>query len=334
MFKRVAVFLLLAAAIAAATLYYLHRGPNAAQSPAAPELISLAPAEASYLFYADLAALRSSPFLARILALAPQPSADREYAEFVRATGFDYSRDLDRVVLAVRPAGPGNFTVALAEGRFDRERIIAYALRLGRVERQKGVEVYVVPTTTRAKEIAFAFLGSNRLALADGPSLAPVLAARAPGASDPGMRERILRVAGSAIFALGQVGPVPEGFSLGGVRSDQFTNLVRSVRWFSSAARPEGERMRVAVEAECDTAENARQLAGTLDGLRLLGQAALADPGTRQRIAPQTAAVLEGLLRTAEVSLDHQRVRLLLELTPQMLNAAAPKSPAASRPTR
>ncbi len=332
--KRAIVVLLLAAASSAAALYYLRRGPNAAPSAAAPELISLAPPDAAYLFYADLAALRSSPFVARLVALVPATPAERDYLEFVRATGFDYGRDLDRFVLAVQPATAANFTVALAEGRFDRGKIISYALRTGKLEHQSGVEVYVVPSGTTGKSFALAFLNANRIALANGPSIAPLLAPRTPGLFMPGMRERISRLAGAAFFAVGRVGPVPEDFSLGGVRSQQLVNLVRSLRWFSLAARPEGERMRVAAEGECDTREGARQLAGTLDGLRLLGQAALADAQTRQRIPPETAAVLETLLRAAEVSRDAQRVRVLLELTSEMLGSATGKNTAARPPAR
>ncbi len=332
--KRAGILVIVAAGLATGAVFYVRRGSNAAQSATIPELISLAPADASSLVYADLIALRSSPFFAQLAALAPQTPADRDYAGFVRATGFDYSRDLDRVLLAVQPNPPGSFTVALAEGRFDREKITRYALRSGRVERQNGVEVYVVPTNTPAKATAFAFLQPNRIALADGPNLAPVLAPRAPGGPDTQMRERIARLAGAAVFAVGRVGPVPENVSVGGLRSDQFANLVRSLRWFNLAARPEGDRMRVVLEGECDTSENARQLAGALDGLRMLGQAALADPRTRQRLPPQTAATLDSLLRAAQVSRDGQRVRLLLELTPAMLNAATRKNPASNPSAR
>jgi hypothetical protein len=336
--KRAVVLLLLAAAISAAVLYYLRRGLSAAQTATVPGLISLAPSDAPHLIYIDLTTLRSSPFLAQLMARAPAPTLEREYADFVHTTGFDYSRDLDRIVLTVQPGSPANLTVALAEGRFDREKISSYALRSGKKERQNGVEVYVVPAGTPAKVITFAFLGVNRVAIADGPSLASVLAPRPSGAFDSAMRERIARLAGSAFFAVGQLGPVPENFSFAGVRSDQLTNLMRSLRWFSLAARPEGDRLKVAVEGECDTAESARQLAGTLEGLRLLGQAALADTKTRQRLLPQTAELVETLLRLAEVSRDDQRVRLHVELTSEMVNSlpgtAARKNPSANQTAR
>ena len=331
--RRAVVFLLLAIAVSAAVLVYLRRGPHA-QSAAIPDLISRAPADAPFLFYADLAALRASPFLTQLAAVAPSPSADREYAEFVRATGFDYSRDLDRVVVAARPGTPTSSTVAVAEGRFDREKIASYALRTGKKERQNGVDVYVVPGGTPGKTVAFAFLDANRIALADSANLAPVLVPATTGGLGPAMRERISRVSGAAILAVGQVGPVPENVFPGGVRSDQFTNLARSLRWISLAARPESDRMKVALEGECDTPENATQIAGTLDGLRLFGQAALSNPGTRQRLPPETLKLLETLLRVIEVSHDNQRVRLTLELTAEMLRAATPKTPATNAPRR
>lgn len=332
-----AAFLLLTAVVLGSVAYHSSRwGSRAAQGAPAPDLISFAPADATYILYADISALRSSPFLDELTARTLPPTTDRDYAEFMRATGFDYARDLDRVVLAGRPGSSANLNVVVAEGRFDRDKISSYALRSGKMERQNGAEVYVLPAGTSGKVVAFAFLDAKRIALADGPSLAPVLVPKTPSAADPAMRDRISRVAGAALFAVGKIGPIPENFSPGGLRSDQFTNLARSLRWVSLGARPEGERLKVAIEGECDTSENARQLAGTLDGLRLLGQAALADPKTRQQIQPESLPLLENLLGAVEVSRpgasDEKRVRLTLELTPEMLRAAGRKKPAPRAP--
>jgi len=335
--KRAIALLFLAAAVSAGLLYYLRRGTRAAQSSTIPDLITLVPPEAPYLIYADLAALRSSPFLASLMASVPAPAVDKEYAQFVRATGFEYTRDLDRVVLALIPKLPANQTVALVEGRFDQQKITSFALLTGKLEHQDGAEVYVLPATTNSGAASFAFLDANRMALTDGPRLA-VLPPRASGGLAPDMRERISRVAGSALFAVGKVGPVPENFAPGGLRSEQFTHLMHSVRWFTLAVRPEGDRMRVALEAECDTPENARQMAGTLDGLRLLGQASLSDANTRKRLEPEALRLLDSLLRIVEVSRDELRVRLALELTPEMLGSLprmiAPKTPVTSPPLR
>ncbi len=325
--KRSLVFLSLAAAVAAGAALHLRRGPHAAQTDPVPELVSLVPPEATLIAFADLTSLHASPFLTKLAGMAPAPAADREYAELVSATGFDYTRDLDRVVVAAQPTPSGNFSVVLAEGRFDREKIASYLLRSGKLERQSGVDIYVVPPKSNSKAFSLAFLDANRVALTDGASLAPFLARRDPGGLDPTLREHLARVAGAAFFAVGRVdGGVPKNLPLGGVRSDQLANLSRSLRWFALAARPESDRLRVVVEGECDTAENARQLAGTLDGLRVLAQVALSDPKSRKQIDPQVLPLLDELLRATEVSRDDLRVRLQLELTPQMLEKVpAPK---------
>ncbi len=336
--KRAIVFLLVVAAVSATILHYANRGPRAAPGTAVPELISLAPADSAYLLYADLSTLRASPFLTRLMALAPVPATDPDYAKFVRATGFDYTQDLDRLVLAARPGSPSPLTLALAEGRFDRAKISSYALRSGGLERHSGAEVYVFPPSPTSKAMSMAFLDPNRVAMAEGPEATAVVAALAshgaPSAFAPAVRERISRLADSAVFAVGQVNDVPENLSVGGLRSDQFSNLVRSLRWFTLVARPEVDRLKIAVEGECNTVENARQLAATLDGLRLFGQAAIADPKLRRNLEPSAVSLLENLLRRTQISRDDQRVRLSLELTSEMVNrlpgAPARKIPATS----
>ncbi|HJY86572.1 MAG TPA: hypothetical protein VKE24_07000 [Candidatus Acidoferrales bacterium] len=337
MSKRAALVLLLVLSVSALALYYARWGSRAAQRGNIPELVSLVPPDTAYLFYLDLARLRTSSFLVHLAAVAPSPQEDPEYARFVRATGFDYTRDLDRVVFAVRPDPSASLNVALAEGRFDRERISNYALGSGQRERHGDAEVFLLPPRPPSKKpVALAFLGPNRVALADGPDargvLERLLAGREPGPSQPAMRERISRLADSPAFAVGQVGQLPENFAPGGLRSDEFSNLVRSLRWFTLAARPEGDRLKVLLEGECATQENARQLAGTLDGLRVLGQAALADPKTRQRLEPETTRLLEAMLRGIEVSRNDLRVRLNIELTEQMLDRLPPAPTRKSSP--
>ncbi len=321
--KRAAVLLLLVAGTSAALLYYSRHKSAPLHTGTIPALLSMAPPDTSFVLYMDLVALRSSPFLAQLVALSPAPTEDPDYAEFVRATGFNYARDLDRVLLALRPASQSMSTLALAEGRFDRERIARYALRSGRLEKQNGAEVYVVPTGTSWKTAALTFLAQNRIALADGPNLASMLSPRQTSGLDPLLRAGVARVAGSAFFAVGRVAPLPENFSFGGWRSDQLNNLLRSLRWLTLAAQPQGDAVRVVLEGECDTSENARQLAGLLDGLRWVGRAALADPKTQRGLSPLAAALLETLVRSAEVSYVGQRVRVSLELTPQILGSTA-----------
>ena len=89
------------------------------------------------LFMRMLQSLRNSAFLNRLIALIPTPNEDPDYLEFVRSTGFDYTRDLDRVAIAIFPTTPLPTVVTFAEGRFDQQKIIAYALRTGKAERTR-----------------------------------------------------------------------------------------------------------------------------------------------------------------------------------------------------
>jgi hypothetical protein len=333
--KRPFLVVLLVAVAGTAGVVYWRYAATAAQDSGMPELLQYAPAGAHALVYVDLAALRDSAFASDLTALAPAQTPDREYLEFVQATGFDYARDLDRVLLVVRQQAPAQVELAIAEGRFDRGKIAAYALRTGKMERVNGAEIYEVPQSSAAgKNAALTFLAANRIALAQGArareALGTVAQAGREGTLEPATRARVLRVSGSPVFAVARIDPVAENFAPGGLRSDQLNNLARNVRWVTLGLRPEGEVVHAAAEGECDTAENARQLAGTFDGLRMLGQSLLTDPATRARLTPQAAQVLEGLLGELRVTQDSQRVRLLLEFSREQLRELlrGPSAPA------
>src|SRR5216684_571736 len=338
MMKPRSLLIVAALGVGAAGILYavLHHKPNTPPAGTPPALLDFGPQDSTVFVYADLAALRASPFLAQLAALAPAPNTDRDYAEFVRATGFDYERDLDRAVLAVRPKGNDSETFAVADGRFDVKRITAYALRTGKRATQSGKEVILVPAKAPAKPVTFTFVDEHRILLTNSESLAPLLAvaaeARPGGTLQPEMRERISRVAGSPVFAVGKLGASFERavaeLSSAGLRSDQLDNLLRSLRWLSFAARPEGNELRVALEGETDSASNARQIAVSLDGLRLLGKLALADPKTRRQMDRASLALADAVLKSADVSRDDEgnahRVRLTFAITAGSI-ASAPR---------
>src|SRR6266851_5677841 len=335
MMKPRSLLIVAALGLGAAGILYavLHHRPNTPPAGTPPALLDFAPQDSTVFVYADLAALRASPFLAQLAALAPAPNTDRDYAEFVRATGFDYERDLDRAVLAVRPKGNDSETFAVADGRFDVKKITAYALRTGKRATQSGKEVILVPAKAPAKPVTFTFVNEHRILLTNGESLAPLLAvaaeARPSGTLQPEMRERISRVAGSPVFAVGKLGASFEhavsDLSAGALRSDQLDNLLRRLRF---AARPEGNELRVALEGETDSASNARQIAVSLDGLRLLGKLALADPKTRRQMDRASLALADAILKSADVSRDDEgnahRVRLTFAITAGSI-ASAPR---------
>jgi len=339
-------------ALAGAVLVYsgLRRGATADASPA-PELLSEVPAGAPTLVYADLAAIRASAFYQQRPDRGPIALPDRDYADFVQSTGFDFEKDLDRVVIASWPSGlaPGKKqTILIADGRFDHRKIHDYAVRKGKLDRQEGHEVFLFPSdnlpsgnpasgnapdgkTPGGKQEqkrwnSITFLNDRRIAIVEGASIAPLLdhpAENGPG-GDPA-RDRAARVAGAAVFAITRVPPIPANYSPGGIQSAQLMNLARSVQWITLAARPEGNDLRVSLEGECLSAMDARQLQAALELFRMIGSAGLESSKTRQSMDPATLNVLETMLKTADVSASAERVRILVELTPDVLKLGGPR---------
>lgn len=312
---------LAAAAMAAALLAYgsVRRVATARASPA-PDLLSALPPGAPTLIYLDLAAVRASSFYQHRPDKGPIAVPNQDYADFIRSTGFDFEKDLDRVVIAAWPAS-GNEprkNMVIAEGRFDRTKIRDYALRKGKLDHQQGHEVFLFPANDRMGSNSLAFLDDHRIAMVEGPSIAPVLDAHSgDSAADPA-RERAARVDGAVAFAIARVPPVPDNFSAGGAQSAQLASLARSVQWVTFAARPEGDNLRISLEGECDTSTNAMQLKAALEILRMFGRAGLESPKTRESMNPTAFATLQNLLSGADVTQAAERVRILIELTPDI----------------
>jgi hypothetical protein len=319
--KRAFVTLAVLLVLAVGVIYFFRQHYAEPPRGPVPELLLLAPADADSIVYMDLAALRQSPFLAQLLAFAPSPNEDPEYREFVSATGFDYSRDLERAVVVTRGASPSTLTTAIADGKFDRARISAYALRSGKLEKQNGAEVYVVSTGKPPKTVAFTFLTPGRIHIANSAALDPFDASHAQNLP-PDQRERFLRVSGSAVILMGRVDATQENFSVFGFRSRDLKRALRDVRWFSLAARPAGDRLLVALEAECTSAEAAKELEAAGETLRLLARILLADAGTRRQLSPQGAALAEVILRTGEFVRSDQRVAFRFEISANALATA------------
>jgi hypothetical protein len=320
---------LLMVGTAAAFLIYASfgHGETAHASPA-PDLLSAMPVGAATLIYVDLAAVRASSFYQHRADKGPIAVPDKNYSEFVRSTGFDFEKDLDRVAMATWPAPSAKEprrTVVIADGRFDRAKIRDYAKREGKLDREEGREVFRFPADDQAHWNSITFLDDHRIAIVEGSSIGQLLASHEGNSSsdsangpDPA-RERASRLDGAAAFMIARVPPVPDNFAAGGAQSAQLAALARSVQWISVAAAPDGDNVRVSLEGECATSADARQLQSALEVLRLFGRATLESPKTQQSMDPARLAVLESLLKAAEVTATAERVRILLEVTPDVL---------------
>ena len=302
-------------------------------------LLAAMPADANAVFFADLAELRPTQFAAELFKWAPRPAADAEYAQFVRDTGFDYERDLDRVALAIIKNGASTAFFAIADGRFDRREIAAYALQSGTREIRANQEIFSVPQTGAAK-ITFTFLTDRRIAIADGGDFANFLRQQS-GADTNDWRERFKRLAGSPLFAVirqdAEAGSALASRAPGGLQSPQLSSLLNQLQWISLAGKPQADTLRIVAEGECSTDQTARQLTDLLNGVLVLAHAGLNAPSTRQQLDPQAREAYLELLKGADVSRidrgETKSVRLVLDVTPRFLEAAKSAVPAVAPQT-
>jgi hypothetical protein len=302
--------------VATLGLWFGPRVYRSLQADSLPDMVALAPADSTMIMAADLGALRSSAILQKLQAAAPSPTFDKDYTDFVAATGFDYQRDLDRVVMAVR-SEPVKQTIIFAEGHFDRQKIGQYVLRTGKSENHNGHTVYMMPSTTPGQSVYLTFLEGNRLAMSYGNDLSPVLAgAHAP--LDPALDQRISRVSGSPFFAVVKV-PDTSSAPTGSAANPMAAFL--KLRWVSFAARPEASDVIFSIEGECDSPEQAQKVAAGLEFFRTLMRGELADPKARGEMTDEQSAAINRFLTAANIINEAGRVRLLLTVTPDMIPA-------------
>ena len=293
-----------------------------------PAILAELPADAPVLAYIDVAALRKlqdSPLFAILGLAGADPAEEKEYAAFVKDTGFDYTRDLNAVAISIWPENSApvskntaaNRVYAVAEGRFDQQKIKAYALRTGKVVMAGTTPIYDVPGDS---DVSIRFLGPGRIAISSGMDLASVAglnknsSALAPG---------IDRVAGAPIFVAARMNALPDSLYSVLHGSPQLEALVRGIRELSLAGQPNGNQIQATIDAQCDSTQNAFELAAVLDSARIVGAMALTDPKTRHQITPEQAAFLNTLINEAKVSHQDTWIRLKVAITPEMLLAAA-----------
>jgi hypothetical protein len=322
----VAVLIGAAAAGAGVYLQRLHRPLPAASAGTEPDIMTELPPGAPVIAYIDVAALRKlqgSPLAAMLGLAGADPKQDRDYQNFVRDTGFDYTRDLDKVAMAIWPTAlptPNqrlgeNQTVAIAEGRFDREKIKAYALRYGQSVTQGTESFYVVRGDP---PVSFAFLSATRVMLRNGTSLSVLGPLGSPSQKDAA-QARINRVAGAPIFAVVRTDALPKTFYDNFNNAPQLQSLARSIKGLTFAGQPQGDRVDLALDAECDSITHAAEIATLIDGFRMLGTVALSDPKTRRQMTPEQAAFLDAFASQVKVTHQDRWVRMTLGVTPRML---------------
>jgi hypothetical protein len=295
-------------------------------------MLALMPEDASAVVYFDVAQLRASPFLAELMRWAPKPALDSDYAQFLQATGFNYETDLDRLAAAIHRQPESSTVFVVAEGRFDRKKIEAYASQFGSLKTADGKTLFAVPLSGSNRKAFFTFLRDDRISWANDSSY---FFKQTHGEASSEWRERFLRLAGTPVFAvLRQDSGAATALAQapGGLHSPQLAALLAQLQWISIGAKPEGNLLRVGIEGECLAESTEHQLKELLSGLVVLGQMGLNDPKTRKQMDPGVREGYLELLQSADVQqVDRgasKSVRVVFDVTPKVLESAAKGSSA------
>ena len=139
------VVLVLAGAIVAAILL---------RKNAPPDAVRLLP-DSDAVLYVNLEPIR----LLTDMGKKPAANRDAEYEEFVKETGFDFERDLNRAAFAIHyGSGKDQETryTEILQGHFDHTRVSQYLAKLSNnaTEQYDGFEVYVIPLEGRTVRVA------------------------------------------------------------------------------------------------------------------------------------------------------------------------------------
>lgn len=290
------------------------------------ELLSLMPANGNTALFLDLSQIRSSPFLAQLLALAPQQAPDSEYTQFIKATGFDYERDLHRIAILIDRESQTQTIFAIAEGHFNRKKIEEYGTQFGALKTADARTLYAVPINNSARKAYFTFLRDDRVAWANDSSY--FFQQPAKGSSTQ-WREHFVRLAGTPVFViLRQDASAASALAAapGGLHSPQLAMLINQLQWISIGGKPEGNLLRVVIDGEAVNENTVQHLKELLSGLLVIAQMSLNDPKMRKQLDADLREGYVDLLNSADIQqLDRgtsKSIRVVFDVTPKLLQGA------------
>ena len=337
--RRVWIGLIIGLAVVGVGAFALHHFFSSDVGNARETALALIPADTESVVFADVTQLRAAPFFSALGDWVPQPQqVDADYAKFLSDTGFDYTRDLDRIAVATIKRGQTTEFFAVGDGRFDRKKINTYVSQTGTHDKKDGREIFTAPLKGSSRKISFAFLHQNRIVLTDDADLASLLRNPVHGSDARQWSERFDRVGGSPLFAVfrqdASVGSALAARAPNGGQAQQLASLLDQLQWISLAGVPEQDRMRLVAEGECPNDRSAHDLADVLNGIRMFAQAGLNDPKVRHQLDDQTREAYIALVRSADITRidrdETKAVRLILEVTPEELKAARFSTPVAA----
>jgi hypothetical protein len=141
---------------------------------AAPDAVRLLP-DSDAVLYVNLEPIR----LLTDIAKHPPKEREPEYQEFVRETGFEFERDLDKAAFAIHygvakdKGKPAETRYSeILQGRFDRERVSNWLRKeASKVERYGDYDIYLIPIEDRTVRVALLGIDIAAASNVDDPAI-------------------------------------------------------------------------------------------------------------------------------------------------------------------
>jgi hypothetical protein len=320
--KRIAIIVVICGLAAAGAFagYKIHVSKTFAADESSTMFTAL-PVSAPVVVYVDAKTFRESSLYKKMIQENPPPAPSGDYADFMKNTGFDFSRDLDRVAFAIESAQHGSKMTAVAEGHFDQAKIAAYATLKGKSTVRDGKTYFEFDEPKDNRTVEMTFLSTNRVRISSVEISATANKKDDKPAPSEATSEdyatRISRVAGSPLFAIADVRSWSGQVNLG-----NYTDLIRSIKRYTLTANPNGDTLHIALEAECATAEDAQQLSSTANAMKMLAPSLL-NGAMKNSAGSNNAASANQFMNSIQITADGTRVKLAFAVTSDMLSQAS-----------
>jgi hypothetical protein len=262
-------------------------------SAADRELLRLAPSGTRLLAGIQVEQGKATPF-GRFL-LSRLKTDDKDFQQFVAATGFDPTRDVEEILVASPAAGAGSRKgLMLVRGHFDMPVILAAAKQKGAtVEDYRGVALISSPEGKTSHEGALAFLDGSIAVAGDIENVKSAIARRAEAATlDSTLEQKAAEL--SAAHHAWMVSVVPVAEMAGNVPNANLSGAMKG-NAFQAIEQVSGgadftDGVRISAEVVTRSEKDATALA---DVVRFL--ASFAQMNQQGVQAPGLAAALESL---------------------------------------
>ncbi len=305
----ICVLILLGVGIAAALALYFDF-PAKASATSLQDAMSALPSDCQFVFGINVQKFVASPFYARFQQ-KKSGQIGSDLAEFIEKTGVDPARDISYLVGGGR-AGTKGEGVAIAIGKFDRGKIVAYIhSKTTPVETTyESASIYMIPEKKAdTAEKGIAILNEQQIALGDMHSLKAVVDVRQKGnqsiVSNPTMGPLINDIGSDEMFWF--AGDVAEAYAKTPVATPLGPNLLlvqQVVGKMNFGNSVEGKITAIAKDAD-----SATKLADVVRGFIALGQ-----------LSGAKNPDLKTLLNSLTVSLNSTQVSIAMNFPADLLD--------------